>query len=160
MLSVDSPAPVLHVTDTDGRAAPLTSLAGPVGLLVYLMRTTTCPVCNAHVGRLEREKDSLDAAGVRLAVAVPDDAATAARWRERRRVAAPVLPDGDVQEWAGFGRRVAGTLQQSGTVLVDAAGIVRHVHRATMPPAALDLPRVRAAVASLAGPGRHAGGRD
>ncbi|MFN8075880.1 MAG: redoxin domain-containing protein [Kineosporiaceae bacterium] len=160
MLALNSPAPALAVQVAGGDPAdpsavgrmPLTDLAGPGGLLVYLMRTTTCPVCAAHVRSLVADRPRFEQAGVQLAVAVPEDAGTALEWATKRRPGAPVVTGvgRSVHEWAGFARKALGTMQQSGTVLLDGAGVVRHVHAATMPVAALDRRGLEQAVAALA----------
>lgn len=150
MLTVNSPAPDFEVQIAGGARTPLTDLAGPDGLLIYLMRTATCPVCQAHVRSLVR--DPIGGPGLPLLVAVPEDAATAAAWAARRTVGALVVTGvgGSVHEWAGFARKALGAMQQSGTVLLDGAGVVRHVHAATLPLAALDRRSLERALAGKA----------
>ena len=60
-----------------------------------------------------------------------------------------VDPDRAVYRQLGFDRRVAGLIQQSGWVLIDRDGVVRYVHRSTMPAAALDMNELWAALDQL-----------
>nr|BFE87039.1 hypothetical protein GCM10020093_096400 [Planobispora longispora] len=49
----------------------------------------------------------------------------------------------------GLSRKVFGSLQQSGSVLIDSRGIVRHAHGATMPTGGYDRKGITAAVRAL-----------
>ena len=64
----------------------------------------------------------------------------------------PVLADPSGASYSQFGyARSFFVIQQSGTVLIDSAGVVRHVHRATNPGAALDMHALTTAVKAIAG---------
>lgn len=148
MLAIGSPAPDLTFEDTTGRPVRLSDHRGhPV--LLYFLRSTTCPVCNRHVRDLAAHAARL--AGVRVLLVVPEDRGTAAAWRARRDVGFPVLVGrGDrPHQRVGLGRRIFGTMQQSGTVLLDAAGTVRHLRAATVPTGGYDRAGVLAAVDAL-----------
>ncbi|WP_433435861.1 peroxiredoxin family protein [Nonomuraea sp. CA-141351] len=91
MLETGSPAPDVVLEDTDGRTVRLSDYQGDNAVLVYFMRSTSCPVCNRHVQDLIRRRDELAAAGVRVLVAVPEDRQAAAEWKVRRQIPFPVL---------------------------------------------------------------------
>ncbi|BCJ37418.1 peroxiredoxin [Actinocatenispora thailandica] len=148
MLAIGSPAPDLEFQDTTGRPVRLSDHRGhPV--LLYFLRSSTCPVCNRHVRDLAANAARL--ADVRILLVVPEDRSTAAAWRARRDVGFPVLVGrGDhPHQRVGLGRRVFGSIQQSGTVLLDAAGAVRHVRAATVPTGGYDRAAILAAVDAL-----------
>jgi peroxiredoxin len=148
MLAIGSPAPDLTFEDTTGRPVRLSDHRGRA-VLLYFLRSSTCPVCNRHVRDLSAHAAQL--AGVRILLVVPEDRATAAAWRDRRDVGFPVLVGrGDrPHQRVGLGRRIFGTMQQSGTVLLDAAGTVRYVRAATVPTGGYDRAGLLAAVDAL-----------
>ncbi len=77
-----------------------------------------------------------------------------ARWLARLvRAPFPVAadPGREVFRAYGYARRVVSMIQQSGTVVVDRAGVVRLVRRATNPLGALDLPELERALDRLKG---------
>ncbi|GAA4084032.1 peroxiredoxin family protein [Nonomuraea soli] len=135
MLENGSPAPDVVLEDTDGQAVRLSDYRGRHAVLVYFMRSTACPICNRHVQDLVRRRDELAAGNVKVLVAVPEDRRTAAAWKARRSIPFPVVVgrDGTPHELFGLDRKMLGSLQQSGTVLVDTGGVVRHAHGATLP---------------------------
>ncbi|WP_225993235.1 hypothetical protein [Actinomadura rudentiformis] len=49
----------------------------------------------------------------------------------------------------GLGRKVFGSMQQSGSVLIDSQGVIRHAHGATMPTGGYDKKGITAAVQDL-----------
>lgn len=57
----------------------------------------------------------------------------------------------DVHAAVGLMRKVFGALQQSGGVLVDRDGIVRHAHSATNPGGSYDRQGVQQAISELPG---------
>lgn len=134
MLDPGTPAPDLELQLTDGRLVRLSDLRGE-NVLLYFMRTATCAKCNAHVSDLAARRDELEAQGVRVLVALPEDLATATSWKAKREVPFEVAvgQSGTPHEAFGLNTKMFGMMQQSGTVLVDRAGVVRHVHAATVP---------------------------
>ncbi|GAA3427943.1 peroxiredoxin family protein [Streptosporangium sandarakinum] len=151
MLETGSPAPDVVLEDTDGQAVRLSGHQDDHAVLIYFMRSTSCPVCNRHVQDLIRRRDELAADNVRVFVAVPEDRRAAAEWKARRQIPFPVLTGrhGTPHEMIGLGRKVFGSLQQSGSVLIDSQGIVRHAHGATMPTGGYDRKAITAAVQAL-----------
>ncbi|GAA4630908.1 peroxiredoxin family protein [Actinoallomurus vinaceus] len=154
MLETGSPAPDVVLEDTDGRAVRLSDHQGDHAVLIYFMRSTSCPVCNRHVQDLIRRRDELAADNVQVLVAVPEGRQEAAAWKAKRRVPFPVLVGrrSTPHEMIGLSRKVFGSLQQSGSVLIDSQGIVRHAHGATMPTGGYDKKGITAAVQSLRAP--------
>lgn len=133
--------------DTTGHTV---RLPGRHAVLLYFMRSTTCPMCNRHVRDLVENADRFAAAGVRVLIAVPEDRETAAAWKAKRGIPYPVVTAaGTPHALVGLSRKVFGSMQQSGTVLLDAQGIVRHAHGATLPTSSYDKQGIIAAVESL-----------
>jgi len=136
MLKTGSPAPDIALEDTDGNAIRLSGHQGAV--LIYFMRSASCPVCNRHVQDLIRSRDDLT--GTTILIALPTDRREAAAWKTKRQIPFPVVVgrQGTPHEMVGLTRKVFGSMQQSGSVLIDAEGIVRHAHGATMPTGGYD----------------------
>jgi peroxiredoxin len=146
MLEPGSAAPALALQDTDGNTVDLAAYRGRA-VLLYFLRSTTCPICNRHVRLLAEHRDGL--AGAVVFAVVPEDRATALK--AKARIPFPILTGaaGSPHESIGLTRRLFGSMQQSGTVLIDADGIVRHVQAATVPTASLDWPRLKSDLAAL-----------
>lgn len=109
-------------------------------LVLYFMRAADCAVCRRHVKQLVAAGDELQERGARVAVVVPDGIAEAAEVKASLDVPYRVVSGANGSAHAGFGlhKAVFGQLQQSGTVLLDGAGVVRHVTAATLPIGALN----------------------
>ena len=154
MLEAGSPAPRLVLEDTEGRPVSLADHNGHHAVLLYFMRSTTCPVCRRHVRTLAEDADALEAAGVRVLIAVPEDREAARAWRAKHEIPFPVLTGrrNTPHELVGLNRAVFGALQRSGSILVDAQGVVRHAHSATLPTGSHDRAGIAAAVAALGAP--------
>ncbi|XVS62264.1 peroxiredoxin family protein [Actinosynnema sp. CA-299493] len=154
MLEAGSPAPRLDLEDTAGQAVRLSDYQGRHAVLVFFMRSTSCPVCNLHVRDLVGRAGELAADDVRVLVAVPEDRATAAAWKAKREIPFPVLTGRreSPHEMIGLGRKVFGSVQRSGSLLVDRQGVVRHAHGATLPTNSYDKKGIAAAIASLRAP--------
>jgi peroxiredoxin len=154
VLEPGSPAPRLVLEDTDGQTVRLSDYEGRHAVLLFFMRSTSCPICNRHVRDLVQRADDLAADDVRVLIAVPEDRPEAARWKEKHGIPFPVLTGRreNPHELVGLSRKVFGSMQQSGSVLVDRQGIVRHAHGATLPTNSYDKPAIAAAIASLRTP--------
>jgi peroxiredoxin len=139
------------VQDTAGHTVRLSDHVGRHAVLLYFMRSTTCPVCNRHVQDLAADAERYAAAGVHVLIAVPGDRETAAAWKAKRGLALTVVTAtaGTPHEVVGLSRKVFGSMQQSGSVLVDVHGTVRHAHGATLPTSSYDKKGITAAIASL-----------
>ncbi len=90
---------------------------------------------------------------MRVLVAVPEGRAEAATWQRKQRVPYRVVTGrrGTPHEAVGLSRKVFGALQQSGSILVDPAGTIRHAHGATMPTSSYDRKGITAAIGELRG---------
>ncbi|MBF6172108.1 peroxiredoxin family protein [Nocardia blacklockiae] len=151
MLETGTLAPELEFEDSAGQPWRLSDHRGAHGTLLYFMRSTSCPVCNRHVRQLLVDRDDFDSANVRVLIAVPESRDIAAAWKTKRGISFPVLvgTDGIPHDSIGLARKVFGAMQQSGTLLVDMNGVVRHAHSATLPTAGYDRKGISAAVRSL-----------
>ncbi|MFC3980009.1 MULTISPECIES: peroxiredoxin family protein [Streptosporangium] len=151
MLETGSPAPEMVLEDTVGDTVRLSDYRGEHAVLLYFVRSTSCPVCNRNVQDLVRSGDDLEAENVRVLIAVPESRQRAATWKARQRVPFPVLTarGGTPHEMVGLDRRVFGAMQRSGSLLVDVHGVIRHVHSATLPTGGYDRKGVMRAVRSL-----------
>ncbi|CRK57861.1 Alkyl hydroperoxide reductase subunit C-like protein [Alloactinosynnema sp. L-07] len=154
MLESGTPAPRLVLEDTAGQTITLSDYQGRHAVLIYFMRSTSCPVCNWHVRDLINRGDEFAADNVRVLIAVPEDRENAAAWKAKRQVPYPVLTgrDDSPHEMIGLGRKVFGSMQQSGSILIDSQGVIRHAHSATMPTSSYDKKGITAAIASLRTP--------
>ncbi|MDQ4111642.1 MAG: redoxin domain-containing protein [Actinomycetota bacterium] len=130
MIDVGTTIENTSVQLSDGTAADLLG-EGHRGTLIYLMRTTTCMICNAHVRTLTSNAKDFRDRGVRVLIAVPEETTAAQAWVDRRQIPFPVVPGlhGDL----GLARRLLGSMMQSGTVIVDATGRVMYADIVTMP---------------------------
>lgn len=145
MFEIGSTVPDLALEDTAGKVVRLSDYRGTDNVLLYFMRSTTCPVCNGHV------KDLAKLAGVRVLVAVPEGREEAAAWRAKRGLSLQVVTGrrGTPHEAVGLVKKVFGALQQSGSLLIDREGVVRHAHAATMPTSAYDRKGIAVALEEL-----------
>ncbi|TQM26208.1 peroxiredoxin family protein [Nocardia bhagyanarayanae] len=148
MLTSGSPAPELELEDTAGQAWRLSDLRGAHSALLYFMRSTSCPICNRHVRDLVAQRDRFAADDVRVLIVVPEARDVGLAWKTDRGIPFPVLVGsaGTAHESVGLTRRVFGSMQQSGTVLVDPDGIIRHAHGATLPVNSYDKKGIIAAI--------------
>lgn len=154
MFTSGSPAPEMVLEDTEGRTVRLSDYRGKHAVLLYFMRSTSCPVCNRHVRDLVTGADGLADANVRVLVAVPEDGAKAAAWKARHQIPFPVVTGGREipHDMVGLSKKVFGSMRQSGSILIDSQGIVRHAHGATLPTSGYDRKGITAAIASLRTP--------
>lgn len=151
MLQAGTTAPALQLEDTSGRPVRLDDYRGQANVLVYFMRSTSCPVCGAHVKDLVAQAAGFAVRNVTVLVAVPEGRAEAAQWRAKNGLPYTVVTgeNGTAHESVGLTRKVFGAMQQSGSILVDMDGIVRHAHGATMPVSSYDRKGLAAAVDAL-----------
>ncbi|MFE3023341.1 peroxiredoxin family protein [Nocardia tengchongensis] len=151
MLTIESAVPNLELVDTTGQSWRLSDDRDVRGTLLYFMRSTSCPICNLHVRDLVARRTEFDDAKIRVVIVVPEDRTAGHAWKTDRGIPFPVLTaaTGSAHESVGLTRRVFGTMQQSGTVLVDSDGIVRHAHGSTLPTAGYDKKGIAAAVHAL-----------
>ncbi|GIJ46136.1 peroxiredoxin [Virgisporangium aliadipatigenens] len=135
MLEISTAAPDLDLVDAAGTPVRLRDYHDRAHVLLYFMRATTCPVCVRHVRDLARHVDEFTALDARILVVVPEGLPTARSWAAGQRLPFPVVTGaGDsVHEAIGMRRAVFGTVQQSGTVVIDRAGLVRYVKSVTLP---------------------------
>jgi alkyl hydroperoxide reductase subunit AhpC len=102
---------------------------------------------------LEREREGLERRGVRLVAVGPSGDRAAAAVASVLRIRYPVIGDPKRQLYDRFGyRRVLAVLQESGSIVVDARGIVRLVHRGANPAAALPWPEIVRVLDEIAPP--------
>jgi peroxiredoxin len=141
----------LELRESDGAALSLADYRGTDNVFVYFMRALSCAQCNAAVRTLAGQKDELEASGVKVIVAVPEDAESATEWKAKKNVPFPVVvgKDGTPHAEAGLLRKVFGAIQQSGGVLVDTQGVVRYAHVSTNPGASYNKAELATAIAAL-----------
>ena len=151
MLDTGTLAPALALEDSDGNAVGLSDFRGTSSVLLYFMRSSTCPVCNGHVRDIVARADEFASRGVIVMIAVPEGRLEAAAWRTQHQIPYVVVTGemGSPHESVKLNKKVLGALQQSGSILVDAEGVVRHAHGATLPTAAYDKKGLAAALDAL-----------
>ncbi len=121
--------PNIPLLDASGGASHVLDGLGAGGAVVFFMRSSTCPVCRAHVRELQRMSDAGLLRGARAIVITPggaDEAAAVAR-----RTTLRVFASGEHHRDVGLGRFLA--LQHSGTFVVDASGRVLAQRASALP---------------------------
>jgi peroxiredoxin len=150
-LTTGESLPTLELSHADGRAADLDTVIGNDPGVVYFMRTPSCPICHAHLRRIERTELS----GVRLAdsvvVVVPGDPSDAAAVARRHPTLASRIVSSATAH-ASVGLFVKTGLQQSGTFVVDAKRNVVAVRTSTIPIGSYDETEVQAALTAARQP--------
>ena len=151
MLDTGILAPTLTLEDSDGNAVGLSDFRGTSSVLLYFMRSSTCPVCNGHVRDIVARADEFVSRGVTVLIAVPEGRVEAAAWRAEHQIPYLVVTGerGSPHESVELNKKVFGALQQSGSILVDTKGVIRHAHGATLPLAAYDKKGLAAALDAL-----------
>ncbi|KJC64291.1 Peroxiredoxin [Agreia bicolorata] len=141
----------MQLRESDGPDLSLESYRGTDNVFIYFMRALSCAQCNAAVKTLSAQKAELEAAGVKVIVAVPEDAEAATAWKAKKGVPFPVVvgKDGTAHAEAGLLRKVFGAIQQSGGILLDKSGVVRYAHVSTNPGASYNRGELTAAIAAL-----------
>jgi len=141
----------LDVLESDGTPLKLEDYRDKDNVFVYFMRALSCAQCNTAVRTLTAQQAELEAAGVKVVVAVPEDAESATAWKAKRGVPFPVVvgKDGTPHAEAGLLRKVFGAIQQSGGVLLDKQGVVRYSHVSTNPGASYNKAELATAIAGL-----------
>ena len=106
-------------------------------VLVYFMRTPTCPVCHSHVAHLARMVAVKPDIAARLLIITPGDEADAAVVAARHAALADRI-GASPSAHESVGLFVKMGLQQSGTYIVDAHGKVLWAKTATVPLGSFD----------------------
>ena len=119
--------------------------------VLYFMRSADCPVCVAHLRKLDQHLSRLESLGATVVVFVPDGSGTVE--------AAPGLPfpfavvsGPEAYGQLGLRKALLGMVQQSGSAVIDGPGKLVYLRRATMPFAALDEASLFAALEAAVGP--------
>jgi peroxiredoxin len=102
--------------------------------LVYFMRTASCPVCLQNVRQLQKLLPELQADQIAVMVVVPDSLEAAGAVKQKNGLTMPVLyGNGDAHALAGFDKKMFGTVQQSGSLVVDPTGEILYQKISTNP---------------------------
>jgi hypothetical protein len=127
--------PDIALVDARGRRSSLAAVSDGRRAIVYFMRTSTCPVCLAHAGAIQRLFDAgevADAAFVLLAPGGRDEAVvTEGRVRAARGTRAEVWASGSDHGNVGLSRFLG--LQHSGTFVTDERGALLAVRARALP---------------------------
>lgn len=144
LVRTGAPMPDLTLVDATGARTSLHGLRGEQSVVVYFMRTSTCPVCHQHVRALATLAAAGELGSARVVAVTPGGAAEAQA--VARRVPGSGSPGtgtgagtSSVGVWAsedahaavGLGRSVG--LQHSGTFLVSGAGQVAYARTSALP---------------------------
>ncbi|RXZ47296.1 redoxin domain-containing protein [Agromyces fucosus] len=121
--------PNIPLVDAAGGTSRVMDGIGDHGGVVFFMRTSTCPVCRAHVRELQRMSDAGLLRGASAIVITPGGAVEAAA--VARRTTLRVFASGERHRDVGLGRFLA--LQHSGTFVVDASGRVLAQRASALP---------------------------
>ena len=102
--------------------------------VLYFMRASSCAQCNRHTRDLEKLLPELENYNLDVIVVVPEDEAAAEKVRQRNNLTIKVMTgNGDAHALAGLDKKFLGIIQQSGTVVINRAGIVLYKRIATNP---------------------------
>lgn len=135
--AVGDTLPDVTLIDKRGNESTLGSLLKPGATIVYFMRTSTCPVCNAHLKQIERARNGGDLVATEVIVVVPGGPAEAHVVEGRHENAAFIVrASWDAHAATGLFTKVG--LQQSGTFVVDDARVVESATFATVPTGSYD----------------------
>ena len=138
--------PDITVENANGRASTLLAMVAGERAVILFMRTSTCPVCHAHVAKALGLLRSGQLGGARLVVVTPGSVSEIAT--VRRRVPGDdvtVVASGSGHADVGLGRFLG--LQHSGTFVLDQAGRVLSARTAAVPLGAFDAAEVIAVLA-------------
>ena len=149
--TVDAPAvgstmPDIQVQGADGTDVALLSLIAGRRAVVFFMRASTCPVCQAHTAEAARLLREGKLGSAALVVVTPGAAAEVAT--VARRVPGDdlvIVGSGSGHAEVGLGRFLG--LQHSGTFVLDERGAVLAARTATIPTGAFNAAEVVAALA-------------
>lgn len=124
--------PDLPLIAPDGAASTLHAARDGRRALVLFMRSSTCPVCHAHVREIVRLAEEGDLRGAAFLLVTPGEADEARTVRERvRSDIAEVWASGRHHADVGLGTFL--TLQHSGSFVLDADGTVRYSRASALP---------------------------
>ena len=148
MLQTGTRLPSLPLQDTTGQRVRLDDGTPGHAALVYFMRSKSCAICTRHARDLDRRAEQYERMGVQVYIAIPEGHDDAADWKARHQIGVPVVvaAAGSAYDTVGLTRKVFGSMQQSGTILIDPDGTVRYAHSATMPTGSYDKEGVANAV--------------
>jgi len=140
MLETGTRLPSLPLQDTTGRRVTLDDGTPGRAALVYFMRSKSCAICTRHAKDLDRRAEEYKRKGVQVYIAIPEGHDDAVEWKARHQVGVAVVAAaaGSAYDTVGLTRKVFGSVQQSGAILVDSNGTVCYAHSATMPTGSYD----------------------
>ena len=107
-------------------------------LVLYFMRAAGCSICLEHVRELKRMSGEIGAMGAVVLVVQPGSLAASRKLADALGLPFAVASGAEVYGPIGLGPRALGAIRGSGTIVVDAEGIVRHARRAAFPAGAFD----------------------
>jgi peroxiredoxin len=140
--------PDIAVVSADGTGSTLHAEALGAKAVVYVMRTSTCPVCNGHIANLVRMKVTGELGEAALIVITPGGEAEAAHVARRvPTTAGRVVAAKPTEGLAQLGLGSSMLIQHSGSFVLAADGTVLSSRTATNPMASLSRNEVTAALA-------------
>jgi peroxiredoxin len=143
-----STLPDIPLTAPDGFSSTLGVVRAGRPALVLFMRSSTCPVCQAHARDIVRLADAGELRGAAFILIAPGDADEARVARDRLGSHfAEVWASGDHHADIGLGRFLA--LQHSGSFVIDADGTILHGQSSTLPTGAFTRAVALAALAEM-----------
>lgn len=102
--------------------------------LLFFMRAANCPVCIQHVRQIEKLLPELTAKDTEAIVVVPEGVVEAQKLKNKYHLSMPVLAgDGLAHATVGLNKKLLGSIQQSGTLIVSATGDILYSKTATIP---------------------------
>ncbi len=140
--------PAITVWTGRGEKLVLGGFQAGQNLLLYFMRSAHCPICRQHVARIAKLAPEIMALGSRILVVIPEGPEEAIQLQQALNLSFDVVTgvDGTVHAIFGLYRKAFGSIQQSGTLILDANNRVLMRHQAILPPLAFDLGKTLSAL--------------
>jgi peroxiredoxin len=139
--------PDIAVVSADGTGSTLHAEALGTKAVVYVMRTSTCPVCNGHIANLVRLKAAGELGDATLIVVTPGGAAEAAHVAKRvPTTAGRVVAAKPTEGLAQLGLGSSMLIQHSGSFVLAPDGTVLSSRTVTNPLASFSRSEVIAAL--------------
>jgi peroxiredoxin len=133
------PIPAITMWITNDTSIVIGDYQGTSNLLLYFMRAAICPICRQHVSRIAALATE-ERYGARTLIIVPEGQTEARMVKESLRLPCDVAAgaEGTVHTMFGLSKRLFGSVQQSGTLLLSPGNMVLMRHQASFPPMAYD----------------------
>lgn len=151
LVRLGDPLPPVALIAPDGTTTTLQAAQRGAPAVVHFMRSSSCPVCLAHIAKIQRMKDAGELGNAEIIVVAPGDRSeaetTAARVSSR---AASATSWASIDGHAELGMVKGALLQHSGTLVIDAEYVLRAATLSANPLQSFSASETAAAIAEIA----------